>query len=404
MKDKIKKVVLAYSGGLDTSVILHWLRETYDCEVIAFAADLGQREELAGLKEKGLRSGASKVYIEDLQEEFVRDFIFPMLRANAVYESGYLMGTSIARPLIAKKQMEIAAAEGADAVAHGATGKGNDQVRFEITYLAFNPRIQIIAPWKIWDFKSRTDLINYAQKHGIPVPVTVAKPYSSDRNLFHISFEGGILEDPWREPPEDMFILTRAPQEAPDQPTYVDVDFEEGNPVAVNGERLSPAALLTKLNQIGGENGIGRVDIVENRYVGMKSRGVYETPGGTILHAAHRAVESVTLDREVMHLLASLVPRYAEMIYYGYWFSPEREVLQKMIDEAQLAVTGTARVKLYKGNCLIVGRKSPVSLYAPEFATFEEDQVYNQKDAEGFIRLNALRLRIRALRQEKGKK
>ncbi|MGQ9693754.1 MAG: argininosuccinate synthase [Thermodesulfobacteriota bacterium] len=404
MRGKIKKVVLAYSGGLDTSVILHWLRETYDCEVIAFVADLGQGEELSGLKEKGLRSGANKVYIEDLQEEFVRDFLFPMLRANAVYESGYLLGTSIARPLIAKKQMEIAAAEGADAVAHGATGKGNDQVRFEITYLAFNPRIQIIAPWKIWDFKSRTDLINYAQKHGIPVPVTVAKPYSSDRNLFHISFEGGILEDPWREPPEDMFILTRAPQEAPDQPTYVDVDFEEGNPVAVNGERLSPVALLTRLNQIGGDNGIGRVDIVENRYVGMKSRGVYETPGGTILHVAHRAVESITLDREVMHLLAALVPRYAEMIYYGYWFSPEREVLQRMIDEAQRSVTGTARLKLYKGNCLIVGRKSPVSLYATEFATFEEDQVYNQKDAEGFIRLNALRLRIRALLQEKGRK
>lgn len=404
MKGKIKKVVLAYSGGLDTSVILHWLRETYDCEVIAFVADLGQGEELAGLKEKGLRSGASKVYIEDLREEFVRDFIFPMLRANAVYESGYLMGTSIARPLIAKRQMEIAAAEGADAVAHGATGKGNDQVRFEITYLAFNPRIQIIAPWKIWDFKSRTDLINYAQKHGIPVPVTVAKPYSSDRNLFHISFEGGILEDPWREPPEDMFILTRSPQAAPDLPTYVDIDFEEGNPVAVNGDRLSPAALLSKLNQIGGENGIGRVDIVENRYVGMKSRGVYETPGGTILHMAHRAVESITLDREVMHLLESLIPRYAEMIYYGYWFSPEREVLQKMIDEAQRSVTGTARLKLYKGNCLIVGRKSPVSLYAAEFATFEEDQVYNQKDAEGFIRLNALRLRIRALLREKGRK
>jgi len=404
MKGKIKKVVLAYSGGLDTSVILHWLKETYDCEVIAFVADLGQGEELSGLKEKGLRSGASKVYIEDLQEEFVRDFIFPMLRANAVYESGYLLGTSIARPLIAKKQMKIAAAEGADAVAHGATGKGNDQVRFEITYLAFNPRIQIIAPWKIWDFKSRTDLINYAQKHGIPVPVTVAKPYSSDRNLFHISFEGGILEDPWREPPEDMFMLTRSPQAAPDQPTYVEIDFEEGNPVAVNGERLSPAALLAKLNQIGGENGIGRVDIVENRYVGMKSRGVYETPGGTILHVAHQAVESITLDREVMHLLASLVPRYAEMIYYGYWFSPEREVLQKMIDEAQRSVTGTARLKLYKGNCLTVGRKSPVSLYASEFATFEEDQVYNQKDAEGFIRLNALRLRIRALRQEQGRK
>ncbi len=402
MKGKIKKVVLAYSGGLDTSVILHWLRETYACEVIAFVADLGQGEELAGLREKGLRSGASKVYIEDLQEEFVRDFIFPMLRANAVYESGYLMGTSIARPLIAKKQMEIAAAEGADAVAHGATGKGNDQVRFEITYLALNPRIQIIAPWKIWDFKSRSDLINYAQRHGIPVPVTVEKPYSSDRNLFHISFEGGILEDPWQEPPEDMFVLTRSPQEAPDQPTYVDIDFEEGNPVAVNGERLSPAALLAKLNQIGGANGIGRVDLVENRYVGMKSRGVYETPGGTILHVAHRAVESITLDREVMHLLATLGPRYAEMIYYGYWFSPEREVLQKMIDEAQRSVIGTARVKLFKGNCLVVGRKSPISLYASEFATFEEDQVYNQKDAEGFIRLNALRLRIRALQREKG--
>lgn len=403
MPDKINKVVLAYSGGLDTSVILHWLKETYQCEVIAFVADLGQGEELGELKEKGLRSGASKVYIENLQEEFVRDFIFPMLRANAVYESGYLMGTSIARPLIAKRQMEIATLEEADAVAHGATGKGNDQVRFEITYLAFNPRIKIIAPWKIWNFKSRTDLINYAKKHGIPVPVTAERPYSSDRNLFHISFEGGILEDPWREPPEDMFILTRSPQEAPDQPAYVDIDFEEGNPVAVNGERLSPAALLARLNQLGGEHGIGRIDIVENRYVGMKSRGVYETPGGTILHIAHRAVESITLDREVMHLRDSLIPRYAEMIYYGYWFSPEREVLQKMIDEAQRSVTGTARLKLFKGNCFVVGRKSPVSLYSRELATFEEDQVYNQKDAEGFIRLNALRLRLRAFLREKGK-
>lgn len=404
MREKIKKVVLAYSGGLDTSVILHWLKETYDCEVIAFVADLGQGEELGGLQEKGLRSGASKVYVENLQEEFVRDFIFPMVRANAVYESGYLMGTSIARPLIAKRQMEIAATEGAQAVAHGATGKGNDQVRFEITYLAFNPHIQIIAPWKIWDFKSRTDLLNYAHKHNIPVPVTAEKPYSSDRNLFHISFEGGILEDPWREPPEDMFVLTRSPQQAPDQPTYVEIDFEEGNPVAVNGQRLSPAALLAYLNQLGGENGIGRIDLVENRYVGMKSRGVYETPGGTILHIAHRAVESITLDREVMHLRDSLIPRYAEMVYYGYWYSPEREVLQKMIDEAQRPVTGTARLKLFKGNCLVVGRKSPVSLYSSEFATFEEDQVYNQKDAAGFIRLNALRLRLRALLKEKGKK
>ena len=397
MKEKIKKVVLAYSGGLDTSVILKWLIETYGCEVVAFAADVGQAEELDGLKEKGVKSGASKVYIEDLREEFVRDFIFPMLRANAVYEGGYMMGTSIARPLIAKQQVMIAQKESADAVSHGATGKGNDQVRFEMTYLALNPHIKIIAPWKIWDFKSRTDLINYAKKHGIPVPVTADKPYSSDRNLFHISFEGGILEDPWNEPPENMFILSRSPEKAPDKPTVVEIEFERGNPVAVNGKRMSPAALLTEMNRIGGENGIGRVDIVENRYVGMKSRGVYETPGGTILYAAHRAVESITMDREVMHLRDSMMPRYAEMIYNGYWYAPEREVLQKMIDEAQLTVSGTARLKLFKGNCTVVGRKSGESLYCPDFATFEEDQVYDQKDAEGFIRLNALRLRIRCL-------
>ncbi len=397
MKEKVKKVVLAYSGGLDTSVIVKWLVETYGCEVIAFVADLGQAEELHGLKEKGVKSGASKVYLEDLREEFVRDFIFPMLRANAIYEGGYMMGTSIARPLIAKEQMRIAEKDGADAVSHGATGKGNDQVRFEITYLALNPHIKIIAPWKIWDFKSRTELIRYAKKHGIPVPVTVEKPYSSDRNLFHISFEGGILEDPWMEPPENMFILSRSPEKAPDQPTMVEIDFERGNAVALNSKPMSPATLLAELNRLGGENGIGRVDIVENRYVGMKSRGVYETPGGTILHTAHRAVESITMDREVMHLRDSLIPRYAEMIYNGYWFAPEREVLQKMIDEAQSTVSGTARLRLFKGNCTVIGRKSGESLYCPDFATFEEDAVYNQKDAEGFIRLNALRLRIRCL-------
>jgi len=401
MKEKVKKVVLAYSGGLDTSVIVRWLVDTYGCEVVGFVADVGQEEELTGLNEKGVKSGASKIIIEDLREEFIRDFVFPMLRANAVYEGGYLMGTSIARPLIAKRQVEIAAAEGADAVSHGATGKGNDQVRFELTYMALNPRIKIIAPWKIWDFKSRTDLIAYAQKHGIPVPVTAKKPYSSDRNLLHISFEGGILEDPWLEPMEEMFLLSRSPEKAPDKPVYVEIDFEAGNPVAVNGKRLSPAQLLTEMNRLGGEHGIGRADIVENRYVGMKSRGVYETPGGTILHAAHRAVESITLDREVMHLRDSLIPRYAEMVYYGYWYSPEREVLQKMIDEGQRPVYGTARLKLYKGNCMVVGRKSAQTLYSADFATFEEDQVYNQKDAEGFIRLNALRLRIQALVREK---
>jgi argininosuccinate synthase len=397
MKENVKKVVLAYSGGLDTSVIVKWLIETYGCEVIAFAANLGQAEELTGLKAKGRKTGASKVYVEDLREEFVRDFIFPMVRANAIYEGGYLMGTSIARPLIAKHQMMIAQKERADAVSHGSTGKGNDQVRFELTYLAINPHIKIIAPWKIWEFKSRTDLIQYAKFHGIPVPVTAAKPYSSDRNLLHISFEGGILEDPWNAPPEDMFILSVSPEKAPARPTFVEIEFEKGNPVALNGKRMSPAKLLAELNRLGGRNGIGRVDMVENRYVGMKSRGVYETPGGTILHAAHRAVESITMDREVMHMRDSMVPRYAEMVYYGYWYAPEREVLQKMMDEAQATVSGTARIKLFKGNCIVSGRKSAESLYSADFATFEEDQVYNQKDAEGFIRLNALRLRIRAL-------
>jgi argininosuccinate synthase len=396
----VKTVVLAYSGGLDTSVILRWLIDTYHCEVIAFCADLGQGEELAPVEEKAKKVGASKVFIEDLREEFVRDFVFPMLRANAFYESGYLLGTSIARPLIAKRQIEIARQEGTDAVSHGATGKGNDQVRFELTYYAFEPHIRVIAPWRVWDMRSRSDLIAYAETHGIPIPVTKEKPYSTDRNLLHISYEGGILEDPWREPYDDMFVLSVAPEQAPDQSEYVEIAFTGGNPTAVNGEPLSPATLLAKLNEVGGKHGIGRLDLVENRYVGMKSRGVYETPGGTILHAAHRAIETLTLDREVMHLRDSLMPRYAEMIYYGYWFAPEREMLQAAIDEAQRNVTGTVRLKLYKGNVIVVGRKSERSLYNPEVATFEAGGEYRQADAEGFIRLNALRLRLRALTQK----
>ena len=398
MKDSgIKKVVLAYSGGLDTSIILKWLIETYGCEVIAFAADLGQGQELKGLKEKALKTGASKNYIEDLREEFVKDYIFPMLRANAIYEGTYMLGTSIARPLIAKRQIEIARQEGADAVSHGSTGKGNDQVRFELTYLALSPHIKIIAPWRIWDFNSRNALIDYAKKHGIPVPVSQEKPYSSDRNLFHISFEGGILEDPWSEPKEDMFLLSVSPEKAPDKPTYIEIGYVNGDPVSLDGKEMSPATLLDNLNRLGGVNGIGRIDIVENRYVGMKSRGVYETPGGTILHSAHRAMESITMDREVMHFKDSLVTRYAELVYYGYWFAPEREVLQGTVDATQKNVTGSVRLKLYKGNCIVVGRKSPHSLYRPDFATFEEDSVYQQADATGFIRLNALRLRIQAM-------
>jgi len=398
---KVKKVVLAYSGGLDTSVILRWLIETYECEVIAYCADLGQEEELTGVREKALKTGASKVYIDDLREEFVKDFVFPMLRANAVYEGTYLLGTSIARPLIAKRQIEIAQQEKADAVAHGATGKGNDQVRFELTYYALKPDVKVIAPWRTWDLDSRGKLIDYAARHGISVPVTKAKPYSMDRNLFHISYEGGILEDPWSEPPADMFVWTRAPEQAPDRPEYVEIEYARGDPVALNGKKLSPAGLLHELNKIGGRHGVGRADVVENRYVGMKSRGVYETPGGTLLHVAHRALESITMDREVMRLRDSLVPRYAEMIYYGYWFSPEREVLQQTVDAAQKNVTGHARLKLYKGNASVAGRKSNVSLYDPKIATFEEGEGYNQADAEGFIRLNALRLRLRRLRQLK---
>jgi argininosuccinate synthase len=397
MKGSVKKVVLAYSGGLDTSIILKWLKNEYGCEVICFTADVGQAEELDHLEEKARATGASKIYIEDLREEFVRDFVFPQLKANVVYEGTYLLGTSIARPLIAKRQIEIAQIEGADAVAHGSTGKGNDQVRFELTYYAFNPHIRIISPWREWQFKSREDLIAYAKQNGIPVPVTKAKPYSSDRNLLHISFEGGILEDPWSEPPEDMFILSVSPEKAPDRPTVIEIDFEEGVPKRVNGKELSPANLLARVNELGGQNGIGRVDMVENRYVGMKSRGVYETPGGTILYAAHRALESITMDREVMHLRDSLVPKLAELIYYGYWFSPEMDILKKTIDETQRDVTGTVRLKLYKGNVIVTGRKAEQSLYNDAFATFEKDTVYNQKDAEGFIRLNALRLRIRRM-------
>jgi argininosuccinate synthase len=391
------KIVLAYSGGLDTSVAIAWLRERYNAEVIAFCADLGQEEDLEAIKNKALKTGAVKAYVEDLREEFVRDYIFPMLRASAQYEGTYLLGTSIARPLIAKKQIDIAILEGADAVSHGATGKGNDQVRFELTYYALKPDIKVIAPWREWPFRSRTELIEYAKLKGIDVPVTKEKPYSTDRNIFHISYEGGILEDPWMEPPEDMYTIIAPPEKAPDRPEYVEIEFEKGNPVAINGKRLSPFELLKTLNTIAGRHGIGRIDIVENRYVGIKSRGVYETPGGTILHIARRAIEQLTLDREVMHLRDSLIPRYSELVYYGYWFSPEREALQKLIDEIEKDVNGQARLKLYKGNCIVTGRRSPNSLYHPEFATFEKDMVYDHRDAEGFIKLNALRLKIRRL-------
>jgi len=369
--------------------------------VVAFAADLGQGEELHEVKEKAIKTGADRVIIEDLKEDFARDFVWPAIRGNAVYESGYLLGTSLARPLIAMRQVEAARKTGADAVSHGATGKGNDQVRFEIAYMALAPDLKIIAPWKIWDFKGREDLIRYAKSKNIPVPVSKEKPYSIDRNLLHISFEGGILEDTWAEPPKDMFVLSVAPEDAPDQPTYVDIEFREGNATALNGEAMSPAKLLASLNDLGGRNAVGRADIVENRYVGMKSRGVYETPGGTILRIAHQAMESITMDREVMHIRDGLIPRYAEMIYYGYWFSPERRMLQTLMDEAQRNVTGVVRVKLYRGNCTVAGRKSDSSLYHPGFATFEEDEVYNQKDAEGFIRLSALRLKIATLLKRK---
>lgn len=395
------KVVLAYSGGLDTSVIIQWLLDEYKAEVIAFAADLGQEEELTGLDEKARNSGASKVYIDDLRAEFAKDFVFPMIRAGAVYESGYLLGTSIARPLISKRMIEIVRENGAEAISHGATGKGNDQVRFEVTAYALEPGIKIIAPWREWDFKSRTDLINYAKQHNIPVPVTAAKPYSMDRNLLHISFEGGILEDPWAEPPKDMFKLSVAPEDAPDTAEEVTIEFEHGDAVAVNGERMSPLDVMLTLNKLGGRHGVGRIDLVENRFVGMKSRGVYETPGGTILYRAREAVEQLTMDREVLHMRNSLVPQYAKLVYNGFWFAPEREMLQAAMDQAAATVNGTARLKLFKGNCIVVGRKAEQSLYDPEIATFEESDAYDQKDAAGFIKLNALRLRIRAAMQQK---
>ncbi len=401
MSKQVDKVVLAYSGGLDTSVILRWLIETYDCEVVTFSADLGQVDDMAHIETNAYKTGAVKAYVDDLREEFVRDYVFPAFRANAIYEGTYLLGTSIARPLIAKRQVEIAAAEGADAVSHGATGKGNDQVRFELGYLALNPRIKIIAPWREWDLNSRTALMAFAKKHGIDVPTTHAKPYSTDGNMLHISYEGGMLEDPWTAPPEDIFTVTASPQAAPDQPETIELTFEAGDPVAIDGEALSPAALLTRLNALGGRHGIGRVDLVENRFVGMKSRGVYETPGGTILRTAHMAMESITMDREVLHLRDSLVPKYARLIYNGFWFSPEMRIMQQMVDQTQQNVSGVVRLELYKGNCQVTGRKSERSLYREDFATFEDDEVYSHEDAEGFIRLNALRLRIESMLTKK---
>jgi argininosuccinate synthase len=397
MATAVKKVVLAYSGGLDTSIILKWLQETYACEVVTFTADLGQGEELGPARKKAEMLGIKEIFVEDLREEFVRDFVFPMFRANALYEGVYLLGTSIARPLIAKRQIEIAKLTGADAVAHGATGKGNDQVRFELTYYALNPDIKVIAPWREWDFKSRSDLIEFAEKHQIPVAKDKRgeAPFSVDANLLHSSSEGKVLENPASEPPPYVYQRTLSPEEAPDKAALITIGFEKGNPVSINGKRLSPAELLTELNAYGKENGIGRVDLVENRFVGMKSRGVYETPGGTILQAAHRAIESLTLDREAMHLKDSLMPRYAELVYYGFWFSPEREMLQALVDKSQEHVEGEVTLKLYKGNVIVTGRSSPKSLYSEKVVTFEEDAgAYDQKDAEGFIKLNALRLRL----------
>ena len=393
---KVKKAVLAYSGGLDTSVILRWLIEEYGCEVVAYAADVGQGEEVPFVEDKARSCGASEIFIDDLQEEFVRDFVFPAVRANAVYEGHYLLGTSLARPLIAKRHMEVVRETGADAVSHGATGKGNDQVRFELTYYHFDPNITVIAPWREWEFRGRTDLLAYCREHAIPVEATHEKPYSVDRNLLHTSYEGGVLEDPWTAPPADMYLMTAAPEEAPDEPEDIVIAFESGDAVAVDGEGASPAALLRRLNEVAGRHGVGRIDLVENRYVGIKSRGIYETPGGTLLHLAHRALETITLDREAFHLKDSLVPRYAELVYNGYWYAPEREALQALIDHTQAYVTGEVRLRLYKGAASVTGRRSPKSLYRPDFATFEADDVYRQADAEGFIRLHSLRLRVAA--------
>jgi argininosuccinate synthase len=392
----IKKIVLAYSGGLDTSVMAKWIKETYKCEIVAFTADIGQGAELSGLEEKALSTGCSSIFIEDLRDEFVRDYVFYAIKAKAVYEGCYLLGTSVARPVIAKRQIEIAQKVGADAVAHGATGKGNDQVRFELTYYSLKPDIKVIAPWRNWPFKSRTDCINYAKEHNIPVTATAAKPYSMDANLMHISYEGGILEDPWAAAPEDIFLLTRSVEKAPNVATELTISFERGVPVAINGEAMAPVALLTRLNEVAGENGIGRIDIVENRFVGMKSRGVYETPGVTVLHQAHRALESITLDREVMRLRDGLSIKVAELIYNGFWFAPEFQHIKGMIEGMMEHVSGDVKLRLYKGNVTTLGRRSPHSLYSEQLATFEADQVYNQADAEGFIKLNALRLRRQA--------
>lgn len=396
----VDKIVLAYSGGLDTSVILKWLEIEYNCPVIAYCADIGQEEDWDAVRQKGLATGAEKVIISDLKKEFVEDYIFPAFRANAIYEESYLLGTSVARPLISKEQVRIAREEGANAVSHGATGKGNDQVRFELAYIGLDPNLTIIAPWRTWDLNSRRKLVEFAQAHNIPVPVTKEKPYSCDENLLHISYEGGILEDPWNEPDEAMFQMTVSPEAAPDSPTYLEIGFENGDPVALDGTAMEPLQLFTRLNKLGGANGIGRLDLVENRFVGMKSRGVYETPGGTLLRTAHRALETITMDREVMKIRDSLIARYSELLYNGFWFSPERELLQKTMDETQKTVNGTVRLKLYKGNCIPVGRKSDNSLYQESFATFEEDDVYDQGDATGFIRLNGLRLRIQALQHK----
>lgn len=398
MKDSINKVVLAYSGGLDTSVLVKWLMDKYDCEVVCYSADLGQGEDMQAIKKKALQTGASEAHIFDLKEEFVKDYVFPMFRANAIYEGYYLLGTSIARPLIAKHQVELAEKVGADSLCHGCTGKGNDQIRFELAYMALNPKLKIIAPWRIWDLNSRTALMDYAKDKGIDVPTTHAKPYSCDGNLLHISYEGGVLEDPWVSSEKDMFRWGVSPQDAPDETTEIEIEFKAGDPVAINGETLSPANLLTKLNDIGAKNGVGRIDIVENRFVGMKSRGVYETPGGTILYHARRALESITLDREVLALREDLMPRYARLVYNGFWFSPERETLQKTFDATQEVVNGTVKLHIYKGNVIVIGRRSQDSLYHDGLATFEEDDVYNQADAEGFIKLQALRLKLQKLK------
>ncbi len=402
MKQNFKKVVLAYSGGLDTSIIIPWLKENYGCEVIAYAADVGQGEELEPLEAKAIKTGASKIYIEDLKQEFVTDFIYPMLKSGAIYEGRYLMGTSIARPVIAKRQVEIATKEGADAIAHGSTGKGNDQVRFELTFKALRPDLQIIAPWREWQIKSREDAIDYAEQRGIPVPVTKAKPYSMDRNLWHISYEGGILEDPWHEYRDEMFIYTVAPEKAPEKAEIITIDFEKGVPVGINGTGYDPVALVFKLNELGGRHGVGRVDIVENRLVGMKSRGVYETPGGTILYEAHQALETIALDRDTLHFKQNqIASQYAQLVYNGQWFTPLKQALDAFIDYTQTRVTGSVKVKLYKGSVQTVGRKSAYSLYQEDLATFGADEVYNQKDAEGFINLFGLPIQVQALLDQK---